>query len=186
MAGTGTTRDRVWGSMTTEHHRNSQWLKTQPNMTTGAGLLGAPLKASPPLWLNTLDDMRKHFSLAADTSVAVPSSIERSQLQSPSLITDTPLKLWLKQLDSETLEVLYNKSVVECTKAKLLGQRDENAYRANRIREATHRELEYRRAQPTPAQNTALGTQADQPRAERLHRSVPKGRRQTCSQPVEG
>ena len=130
---------------------DNTWPKTQLDMTTDAGLPGAPLKASPPLWLNTLDDMRKHFSLAADTAVAVPSSIERSQLRPPSLITDAPLKLWLKQLDSETLEVLYNKSVVECTKAKLLGQRDENAYRANRIREATHRELEYRR------------TQADQP-----------------------
>lgn len=123
-------------------------------MTTGAGLLGAPLKASPPLWLNTLDDMRKHFSLAADTAVVVPSSIERSQLQSPSLITDTPLKLWLKQLDSETLEALYNKSVVECTKAKLLGQRDENAYRANRIREITRRELEYRRTHSPTGENS--------------------------------
>lgn len=107
-------------------------------MTTDAG------GHSPPLWLSTLDDMRKHFSLAADTAVAVPSSIEKSQLQSPSLIADTPLKLWLKRLDSETLEALYNKSVVECTKAKLLGQRDENAYRANQIRELARRELDYR------------------------------------------
>lgn len=168
---------RRWGS---------QWPKTQPNMTTGAGLPGAPLKLSPPLLLNTLDDVLKHVSLVARTAVAVPSSIERSQLRPPSLITDAPLKLWLKQLDSETLEVLYNKSVVACTKAKLLGQRNEAAYHANRIREIAHRELEYRRTQPTPAQNTALGTQADQPRTERLHRSVPKGRRQTCSQPVEG
>ena len=120
-------------------------------MTTNAGPLGAPLKASPPLWLSTLDDMRKHFSLAADTAAAVPYSTERSQLQPPSSITDAPLKLWLKQLDSETLEVLHNKSVVECTKAKLLGQRDENAYRANRIRELARREIDYRR------------TQADQP-----------------------
>ena len=101
-------------------------------MTTDAGLPGAPLKASPPLWLNTLDDMRKHVSLAASTAVAVPPSIERSQLQPPSLITDTPLKLWLKQLDSETLEVLHNKSVAASAKAKLLGQRDETAYRVNR------------------------------------------------------
>ena len=127
---------------------DNTWPKTQLDMTTDAGPLDIPLKASPPLWLNTLDDMRKHVSLAASTAVAVPSSIERSQLQPPSLITDTPLKLWLKQLDSETLEALYNKSVVACTKAKLLGQRDENAYRTNRIREATHRELEYRRTKP--------------------------------------
>ena len=113
-------------------------------MTTGAGLPGAPLKLSPPLLLNTLDDVLKHVSLVARTAVAVPSSIERSQLRPPSLITDAPLKLWLKQLDSETLEVLYNKSVVACTKAKLLGQLDEAAYRANRIREIAHRELEYR------------------------------------------
>ena len=83
-------------------------------MTTDAGLLGAPLKASPPLWLNTLDDMRKHASLAASTEAVVPYSIENSQLQSPSLITDAPLKLWLKRLDSETLEVLYNKCVAVC------------------------------------------------------------------------
>ena len=154
-------------------------------MTIGAGLPGAPLKLSPPLLLNTLDDVLKHVSLVARTAVAVPSSIERSQLRPPSLITDAPLKLWLKQLDSETLEVLYNKSVVACTKAKLLGQRNEAAYRANRIREITHRELEYRRTQPPSAQSPALGSQADQPRAERLHRPVPKSRRQTCSQPVE-
>ena len=119
-------------------------------MTTGAGLPGAPLKLSPPLLLNTLDDVLKHVSLVARTAVAVPSSIERSQLRPPSLITDAPLKLWLKQLDSETLEVLYNKSVVACTKAKLLGQRDETAYRSNRIREITYRELEYRRKRQEP------------------------------------
>ena len=151
----------------------SQWPKTQPDMTTGAGLPDAPLKLSPPLLLNTLDDVLKHISLVARTAVAVPSSIANSQLRPPSLTTDAPLKLWLKQLGSETLEVLYNKSVVACTKAKLLGQRDETAYRANRIREIAHHELEYRR------------TQADKPRAERLHRSVPKSRRQTRSQPVE-
>ena len=131
--------------MTTEHHRNSQWPKTQPDMTTGAGLPGAPLKLSPPLLLNTLDDVLEHVSLVAHTAVAVPSSIERSQLRPPSLIGDAPLKLWLKQLDSETLEVLYNKSVVACTKAKLLGQRDENAYRANQIRELARYELDYRK-----------------------------------------
>lgn len=163
----------------------SQWPKTPPDTITVAGQPGAPLKLSPPLWLNTLDDVLKHVSLVARTAVAVPSSIERSQLRPPSLITDAPLKLWLKQLDSETLEVLYNKSVVACTKAKLLGQRNEAAYRANRIREIAYRELEYRRTQPTPAQNTALGSQEVQPRAERLHRSVSKSRRQTRSQPVE-
>lgn len=164
---------------------DNTWPKTQLDMTTDAGLPGAPLKLSPPLWLNTLDDMRKHFSLVAHTAVAVPSSIERSQLRPPSLIGDAPLKLWLKQLDSETLEVLYNKSVVECTKAKLLGQRDENAYRANRIREATHRELEYRRTKPPDGEGPTLGPQAQQSGTERLHRAVPKSRRQTRSQPVE-
>lgn len=124
---------------------DSQWPKTQPDMTTGAGLPGAPLKHSPLLWLNTLDDVLKHASPAAHTAAAVPSSIERSQLRPPSLIADAPLKLWLKQLDLETLEILHNKSVVACTKAKLLGQRDEAAYRVNRIREITYRELEYRR-----------------------------------------
>lgn len=117
-------------------------------MTIVAGLPGAPLKLSPPLLLNTLDDVLKHVSLAARTAVAVPSSIERSQLRPPSLITDAPLKLWLKQLDSKTFGVLYNKSVVACTKA---------AYRANQIREIAHRELEYRKTQPTLAQDPALG-----------------------------
>ena len=77
---------RRWGS---------QWPKTQPNMTIGAGLPGAPLKLSPPLLLNTLDDVFKHVSLVARTEVAMPSSIESSQLRPPSLITDAPLKLWL-------------------------------------------------------------------------------------------
>lgn len=67
---------------------------------------------------------------------------------------DAPLKLWLKRLDSETLEVLHNKSVVECTKAKLLGQRDENAYRANQIREITRHELEYRRTHSPTGENS--------------------------------
>lgn len=143
-----------------------QWPKTRPNITISIGLPDAPLKRSPLLLLNTLDDVLKHVSLAAHTAVAVPSSIENSQLRPPSLITDAPLKLWLKLLDFETLEVLHNKSVAASAKAKLLGQRDEAAYRVNRIREATHRELEYRRTQPTLAQDPALGTQADQPRAE--------------------
>ena len=128
-----------------------EWRNTQRTMAFISGPRGGRPKPSQPLLLNTLDDMRKHVSLAANTAAAVPSSTERSQLRPPSLITDAPLKLWLKQLDSETLEVLYNEYVVECTKAKLLGQRDENAYRANRIREIARREIDYRR------------TQADQP-----------------------
>lgn len=136
---------RRWGS---------QWPKTQPDMTTDAGLPGAPLKLSPLFWLNTLDDVLKHVSPAVHTAVAVPPSIERSQLRPPSLITDASLKLWLKQLDSETLEVLYNKSVVACTKAKLLGQRNETAYRANRIREIARRELEYRRTHSPTGENS--------------------------------
>lgn len=123
----------------------SQWPKTQLDMTTGAGLPDAPLKHSPLLWLNTLDDVLKYVSLAAHTAVAVPSSIENSRLRPPSLIADAPLKLWLKQLDLETLEVLYNKYVATCTKAKLLGQRNGAVYRADRIRRIAHRELEYRR-----------------------------------------
>lgn len=123
------------------------WRRIQRTRTKSStiGQPGAPLKHSPLLWLNTPDDVLKHVSPAVHTAVAVPPSIERSQLRPPSLIADAPLKLWLKQLDLETLEALHNKSVVVCTKAKLLGQRDEAAYRANRIREATHRELEYRR-----------------------------------------
>ena len=70
MAGTGTTRDRVWGSVTNE--------RDEAFMATVA-----------------------------------------------------PLKLWLKLLDFETLGVLHNKSVAASAKAKLLGQRDEAAYRAN-------------------------------------------------------
>lgn len=129
-----------------------EWRNTQRTMAFISGPRGGRPKPSQPLLLNTLDDVLKHVSLAANTAAAVPSSTERSQLQPPSLITDTPLlELWLKRLDSETLEALYNEYVVECTKAKLLGQRDENAYRANRIREIARREIDYRR------------TQADQP-----------------------
>ena len=117
------------------------WRRIQRTQTRNStvGLPGAPLKLSPPLLLNTLDDVLKHVSLAARTAAAVPSSIERSQLRPPSLITDAPLKLWLKQLDSETLEVLYNKSVVACTKAK-------------------HHEIECRRTKPTLVQDPTLGT----------------------------
>lgn len=123
------------------------WRSLQRTQTKNStvGQPGVPLKHSPLLWLNTLDDVLKHVLPAVHTAVAMPPSIERSQLRPPNLIADAPLKLWLKQLDLKTLEILYNKSVVACTKAKLLGQRDEAAYRTNRIREATHRELECRR-----------------------------------------
>lgn len=55
------------------------------------------------------------------------------------------MKLWLKQLDCATLEELHRKSVVACAKAKLLQTRGVHAYRVNRIRELTHRELEHRK-----------------------------------------
>ena len=66
------------------------WRRIQRTQTRNStvGLPGAPLKLSPPLLLNTLDDVLKHVSLVARTAVAVPSSIERSQLRPPSLITD--------------------------------------------------------------------------------------------------
>lgn len=66
------------------------WRRTQRTQTRNStvGLPGAPLKLSPPLLLNTLGDVLKHVSLVARTAVAVPSSIERSQLRPPSLITD--------------------------------------------------------------------------------------------------
>ena len=163
-----------------------KWRNTQRTMAFISGPRGGRPKPSQPSLLNTLPDVLQHCLQVERTAAAVPSSISNSQLRPPSLIADAPLKLWLKLLDFETLEVLHNKSIAASAKAKLLGQRDETAYRVNRIREATHRELEYRRTQPTPAQNTALGTQADQPRAERLHRSVPKVCRQARSQPVEG
>lgn len=129
-----------------------------------SGPRGGRPKPSQPSLLNTLPDVLQHCLQVERTAVAVPSSIERSQLRPLSSITDTPLKFWLKRLDSETLEALYNKCVVECTKAKLLGQRDENAYRANRIRELARREIDYRRTKPPDGEGPALGTQADQPR----------------------
>ena len=132
--------------------------RTQTRNSTGGRLVTRP-KPSPPLLLNTLPDVLQLCLQAARTAVAVPPSIERSQLRPPSLITEAPLKLWLKQLDSKTLEVLYNKSVVACTKAKLLGQRNEAAYRANRIREIAHRELEYRRTHEALHKNHTLGSQ---------------------------
>jgi len=136
------------------------WRRTQRTQTRNStvGQPGAPPRRSPPLLLNTLDDVLKHVSLAARTAVAVPSSIERSQLRPPSLIVDAPLKLWLKQLDLEILEALYNKCVAACAKAKLLGQHNETAYRNDRIREAANRELEYRRTQSPSRKDRAVGS----------------------------
>lgn len=124
-----------------------KWRNTQRTMAFISGPRGGRPKPSQPSLLNTLPDVLQHCLQVERTAVAVPHSIANSQLRPPSLIADAPLKLWLKQLDSEALEVLYNKSVVACTKAKLLGQRNEAAYRNNRIREIAHRELEYRRTQ---------------------------------------
>lgn len=135
MADTGTTRDRVWGSVTTE--RDKAFMATVALHPHGQIWFYAHGIAS---WCAV-----NHAVL--DNAVAVPHSIANSQLQSPSLIADAPLKLWLKLLDFETLESLHHKSVAACAKAKLLGQRDEAAYRTNRIMEATHRELEHRRKQ---------------------------------------
>ena len=123
-----------------------------------SGPRGGPPKLSQPSLLNTLPDVLQHCLQVERTAVAVPSSISNSQLRPPSLIADAPLKLWLKLLDFETLEVLHNKSVAASAKAKLLGQRDETAYRVNRIREATHRELEYRRAQSPSRKDRAVGS----------------------------
>lgn len=122
-----------------------KWRNTQRTMAFISGPRGGRPKPSQPSLLNTLPDVLQHCLQVERTAVAVPSSISNSQLRPPSLIADAPLKLWLKQLDSETLESLHHKYVVACTKAKLLGQRNEAAYRANRIREITHHELEYRR-----------------------------------------
>lgn len=136
------------------------WRRIQRTRTKNstAGQPAFRRNTSPPLLLNTLPDVLQLCLLAARTAVAVPSSIENSQLRPPSLITDAPLKLWLKQLDFETLESLHDKSVVACAKAKLLEQRDETAYRTNRIREATTRELEYRRTKPPDGEGPALGS----------------------------
>lgn len=99
-----------------------------------SGPRGGRPKPSQPSLLNTLPDVLQHCLQVERTAVAVLSSISNSQLRPPSLIADAPLKLWLKLLDFETLEVLHNKSVAASAKAKLLGQRDETAYRVNRIR----------------------------------------------------
>ena len=102
-------------------------------------------KVSPPLYLNTLHDVLELCLQAERTARVVPSSIENSQLRPPSLIADAPMKLWLRQLDCATLEELHRKSVVACAKSLLLQKRDVRAYRVNRIREQTHRELEHRK-----------------------------------------
>lgn len=160
MADTGTTRDRVWGSVTNE--------RDEVFMATVA-----------------LPDVLQRCLQVERTAVAVPSSISNSQLRPPSLIGDAPLKLWLKRLDSKVLVDLHNKYVGLCAKNKLLGRRDETAYRTDRLREAIHRELEYRRTKPSDGEGPALGPQAQQSGTKRLHRAVPKSRRQTRSQPVK-
>ena len=107
-------------------------------MTTGAGLPGAPLKLSPPLLLNTLDDVLKHVSLVARTAVAVPSSIERSQLRPPSLITEAPLKRTIADSIMKTPASLSNPQLVamrrdyfrRLAKAKLLNTPDAPAIEA--------------------------------------------------------
>ncbi len=123
-----------------------------------SGPRGGRPKPSQPSLLNTLPDVLQHCLQVERTAVAVPSSISNSQLRPPSLIADAPLKLWLKLLDSEILESLHRKSVVACTKAMFLGQRDEAAYRTNRIMEATHRELEHRGAQSPSRKDSAVGS----------------------------
>lgn len=162
-----------------------KWRNTQRTMAFISGPRGGRPKPSQPSLLNTLPDVLQHCLQVERTAVAVPSSISNSQLRPPSLIADAPLKLWLKLLDFETLEVLHNKYVGLCAKNKLLGRRDETAYRTARLREAIHRELEYRRTKPPDGESPALGSQAQQSGTERLHRAVPKSRRQTRSQPVE-
>ena len=126
-----------------------KWRNTQRTMAFTSGPRGGRPKPSQPSLLNTLPDVLQHCLQVERTAVAVPSSISNSQLRPPSLIADAPLKLWLKLLDFETLEVLHNRSVAASAKAKL------------------------------------LGPQAQQSGTERLHRAVPKSRRQTRSQPVE-
>lgn len=135
------------------------WRRIQRTQTKNStvGQHGIRPKASPPSLLNTLPDVLQLCLEVQRTAVAVPHSIENSQLRPPSLVADAALKLWLKRLDSETLESLHRKSVAACAKAKLLGQRDEAAYRTNRIMEATHRELEHRRTASPSQSNPSLG-----------------------------
>lgn len=136
------------------------WRKIQRTQIRNStvGQPGIRLKASPLLLLNTLPDVL-HLCLQVErTAVAVPRLIENSQLRPPNLIADAPLKLWLKLLDSETLESLHRKSVVASAEAKLLGKHDAAAISVNRIREATTRELQHRRAASPSQPNPPLGT----------------------------
>lgn len=131
--------------------------RTQIRNST-VGQPGIRPKASPLSLLNTLPDVLQLCLQVERTTVAVPHSIENSQLRPPSLVADAPLKLWLKRLDSETLESLHRKSVAACAKAKLLGKHDAAAISVNRIREATTRELQHRRAASPSQPNPPLGT----------------------------
>lgn len=124
------------------------------------GQHGIRPKASPPSLLNTLPDVLQLCLQVERTAAAVPHSIANSQLRPPSLIADAPLKLWLKLLDSETLESLHRKSVVASAEAKLLGRHDAAAISVNRIREATTRELQRRnqgRETYSPAGENSVG-----------------------------
>lgn len=134
-----------------------KWRNTQRTMAFISGPRGGRPKPSQPSLLNTLPDMLQLCLQVERTAAAVPHSIESSQLRPPSLIADAPLKLWLKLLDSETLESLHRKSVVASVKAKLLGKHDAAAISVNRTREATTRELQHRRAASPPQSNPSLG-----------------------------
>ena len=140
--------------------KTRKWRNTQRTMAFISGPRGGRPKPSQPSLLNTLPDVLQHCLQVERTAVAVPSSISNSQLRPPSLIADAPLKLWLKLLDFETLEVLLNKYVGLCAKNKLLYVR--HASSADRLREAIHRELEYRRTKPSDGEGPALGPQAQQ------------------------
>lgn len=135
------------------------WRRIQRTRTKNStvGQPGIQLKASPPSLLNTLPDVLQLCLQVERTAAAVPHSIENSQLRPPSLIADAPLKLWLKLLDSETLESLHRKSVVASAKAMLLGEHDAAAISANRIRETTTRELQHRRTASPSQSNPSLG-----------------------------
>ena len=76
----------------------------------------------------------------------------------------TKTRVWgsvTNELDSETLEVLYNKCVVACAKAKLLGQHNETAYHTDRSRKAANRELEHRRKKQKAGERETLGPPQD-------------------------
>lgn len=191
MAGTGTTGDCVWGSVTDErdkafmaavalhlHSNLEQEGETAMGTQSTAAEGRFELEEKYRRWKET------HLP-AGDAFATYPLDKQLEALGDERLIGDAPLKLWLKRLDSKVLVDLHNKYVGLCAKNKLLSRRDETAYRTNRLREATHRELEYRRTKPSDGEDPALGSQTQQSGTERLHRTVPKGRRQTRSQPVE-